>query len=496
MWLVWVSLGRPITVLVLFYTGLVSSIGCEALKTPEEPAVVDLYLAHPHPLEARGQPEGPITLEKAVDIALSNYPAIRAARARVDAASAGVSLAETTYLPRIDLIWQELRSTRNNISGVLFPQPVIPAISGPVSATTSWDSAWGSAGGALVSYEPLDFGLRGAFVDVARAATKQASSEAEVTRLEVATTAAEAFLALIAAQETVRAAQANVERRNIFVQSVHALVNQQLRPGADASRADAELAQAQIQLTRAQQTVTVARATLAEALGLSEGPLSIDPGPLLNLPFQTQVPPLDLTGHPLARSQLAAIEAVRARRNTLDAAYYPRLFLQLAVNGRGSGFDSAGKALDTDEGLLPDRANWAVGVSAVFPLLDYFPIRARRAMEEGNEQAERARLDQLLVNMKGQEARVRATLEAALSVAEKTPVQLKAAEDAHTQTTTRYKNGLGTATEVAETQLLLAQSEIDDAVARIAIWRALAAAARLEGDIAPFLDIVAKTPKR
>ncbi len=478
---------------------LVPLLGCGPLEVSKEPPVAEPPGAPLHPPEPeaeRQSPEGPLTIEKAADIAVNNYPAIQAARARVDAARAGVALANAAYLPRLDLLWQELRSTRNNISGVLFPQPFVPAISGPVSNATSWDSAWGSTAGALLSYEPFDFGLRGATVDVARAATRQASAEADATRLEVAATAAESFLALVAAQETVRAAQANVDRRRVFTRSVHALVDQQLRPGVDASRADAQLAQAQIQFIQAQQTAAVAQATLVEALGLPQGPIAIDPGPLLDLPLEKQVPPLDFTAHPLTLSRLEAIEATRAREKALDSAHYPKVLLQAATNGRGSGFDFAGRTTEEDDGLLPDRGNWAVGVSVVFSPFEHFPLKARRAVEEGNERTEVARLDQLLLELKAQDARVRAALDAALRVVEETPIQRKAAQDAHTQATTRYQTGLGTVTEVAETQQLLAQSEIDDAVARVAVWRALVAAARLQGDIAPLLDVMARTPRR
>jgi outer membrane protein len=478
---------------------LVASLGCVPLEVSREPAVAEPPGATRHPPEPeveRPSPEEPLTIKKAVDIAMNNYPAILAARARVDAAKAGVALANTAYLPRLDLLWQELRSTRNNISGVLFPQPVVPAISGPVSDTTSWDSAWGSAAGALLSYEPFDFGLRGATVDAARASTRQASAEVEATRLEVATTAAETFLTMLAAQETVRAAQANVDRRKVFAQSVHALVDQQLRPGVDASRSDAQLAQAQIQFIQAQQTTAVAQAALIEALGLPQGPLTIDSGPLLDLPIEDQVPPFDFTDHPFTLSRLEAIEAVRAREKALESAFLPRVLLQAGLYGRGSGFDFAGRTLNEDDGLLPDRGNWAVGISFVFSPSDYFPVKARRAAEEGNEREERARLDQLLQGLKAQDARVRAALEAALRVVEQTPIQRKAAQDAHTQATTRYQTGLGTVTEVAETQQLLAQSEIDDAIARVAVWRALVAAARLQGDIAPLLNVMARTPRR
>src|SRR5262249_22758738 len=195
------------------------------------------------------------------------------------------------YLPRTDLLWQENRATRNNVFGLLLPQSVIPPISGPVLGTQSYASTWGSAGGVLFSWEPFDFGLRSANVELARTAMNQAHAGVEVTRLDVATAAADAFLAVLAAEQAVRAAQANVERLQIFAQSVHVLVQQQLRPGADASRADAELAAARNQLIQAQQTITLNQATLAEALGVAGTTVATDPGPLLELPPASALPP-------------------------------------------------------------------------------------------------------------------------------------------------------------------------------------------------------------
>ncbi len=274
-----------------------------------------VYLLQPALLCAQEAPSQPLTLNAAVDLALGNYPAIRAAHAQVDVARAGIDLARTAYLPRTDLLWQENRATRNNIFGLLLPQSVIPSISGPVLGTKSYASTWGSAGGILFSWEPFDFGLRSANVELARTAMNQANAGVEVTRLDVATAAADAFLAVLAAEQAVRAAQANVERLQIFTQSVHILVQNQLRPGADASRADAELAVARNQLIQAQQTVALNQATLAEALGLAGTLVTVDPGPLLALPPTTALPVPDFDSHPLARAQAAAVETVRAREH-------------------------------------------------------------------------------------------------------------------------------------------------------------------------------------
>jgi outer membrane protein TolC len=89
-----------------------------------------------------------------------------------------------------------------------------------------------------------------------------------------------------------------------------------------------------------------------------------------------------------------------------------------------------------------------------------------------------------------QSARTRAILQTARKIAENTPVQLKAANDAMTRARARYDSGLGTLTEVADAQRLLAQAEIDDLLARLAVWRTIAVSARTQGDLEPFLQLV------
>ncbi len=472
---------------------LAMALGACGGTARREVSVLDLLRTQP---PAAPAPQEPVTAAAAVEIALANYPAVRAARARAEAAQAGIDLVDTAYLPRVDLLWQAIRATRNNISGTALPQGVVPGISGPVLPGRSWKSAWGISAGVLVSYEPFDFGLRAASVEIARLVARQAEADVQVTRLETASGAAEAFLAHAAAEQALKAAQANGDRWDVFARSVRALVERELRPGVDASRADAELAAARIQLIQARQLVETSRAALAEALGLADASLKTDPGPLLELPQGAEVPAGDPLGHPLLSRQALGVEGALARQDALDRAWYPRVNLQLSLNDRGSGFGSDGKTLDPEDGLYPDRANWAAGVTLALPAMDLFSLNARRRAEEGFERAERARTDQVFLSLRMQNLRVRSAFEAARQVAENTPVQLKAAQEAHQRARARYDTGLGTLTEVAEAQRLLAQSEIDDALARLSVWRALAAAGRVHGDMRLFLDAVARAAKK
>ncbi len=66
-------------------------------------------------------------------------------------------------------------------------------------------------------------------------------------------------------------------------------------------------------------------------------------------------------------------------------------------------------------------------------------------------------------------------------------MQVAAARAATQQADARYRSGLGTIDEVAEAQRLLTQAEIDDALARLGVWRGLLGVAAAAGDLQPFI---------
>jgi outer membrane protein len=444
--------------------------------------------AFAHPVGAQQlHPSFPITFQQAIQYAIDHYPAIRASMARISAQESGVDLAQTSYLPRLDTSLQINRATRNNVAGLLLPGTSIPSISGPVSDLTSSSSIWGSAGGLWLSWEAFDFGQRGASVDLARVLVTRATANAALTRLDVGVRAADAFLRLAAAQETVRAARANVERQEVFANSVAVLVKNQLRAGADDSRAQAELALARIQLIQAEQAEHVSRAHLAQWLGVVPLDVQIAGAPLVATPPPPPPAIPAVATHPLAEMQMATVESSRAIQHVLGRSYFPRVNFQTAYSLRGTGATATGALLGGAEGLDFATPNWAVGVAATFPIFDWFSLRDRTRIEAHNERAERASYDRVVQELSSQAEQARAEMDGAGRVAETTPIQLASARVLEQQSRARYDAGLATIIEVADSQRLLLQAEVGDAVARLGVWRALVADAAAKGDISELL---------
>ena len=439
---------------------------------------------------AGGQTAQTFTLDQAIAYAAEHYPTVRAAIEQVSATEAGIDVARAAYLPRLDGVWQSNRATVRNVFGQLLPQSVIPAMSGPVLQTAPDGSTWGSAAGALLSWEPIDFGLRSATVAGAEAALTRARASERLTRLDVQRAVAESFLAAVGAQRTVVSAAADLERRRVLATSARVLVDNQLRPGAEASRADAERAAAEIRLIHARAAETVALMQLARLLG-ADGTVAIDAASLLD-----QVPPPGASfnssvAHPLVQVRQAALEDARAQQQVLSRSNLPRVFAQSSVFARGSGAHPDGLLDGGAGGLGFERANWAAGFQLVVPnVFEFSALRARKASAAAAARAQSALYDESVLTITSQQQAAGVMMDAARTVAQNTPVQLEAARQTEAQARARYEAGLASIIEVAEAQSLLAFAETQDQLARVDLWRAAVASASAWGDLSPVLRLV------
>ena len=432
----------------------------------------------------------PLTLQEAVAYA-KKFPSIEASEEQVNAAAAAIRQARTNYLPSVDMLGQINRATRNNVFGLLLPQTAIPNISGPVLGTNNGSNVWGSAVGVLVSWQPFDFGRRRALVRSAQSAQERAELTRKRTQFDVEATTAAAFLTLLASQQTLQAAQAAVDRAQVLVRSVKASVDAQLRPGADLSRADTELDAAETQLMQAEQSVGAAKAAVAEYTRMDVKSIDAIPGSLLQLPEVT-LAQTDLASNPAAKEQAGVVQESESRLRVLQRTYRPTFALQAGAYARGTGALTNGSTLGGWNGLGPNYFNTAAGFTVNFPLLALPSIRAQEAQEAAIGRSASATYRQVLADVQAQLNAAQSTFAQARRIAAETPKEVADAKTGFEQANAQYKAGLTTIVAVAEAQRLLAQAEIDDSLAKLAVWRALLQIQTAQGDISPFLAQASK----
>jgi outer membrane protein TolC len=334
-------------------------------------------------------------------------------------------------------------------------------------------------------------GLRSATVREAEAGVVRARAEEGLTRLAVQDAVGGVFLTVVSAQQALAAAEADVQRREVLARAAHTLADNQLRPGAEASRADAELAAARTRAIQARAALTVGQTTLAKMLGMTDGQVVVNAAKLLAAVAPASAAPVPAPQHPLVQSEQAAVDLARAREMVLRKTDRPRLYLQSSVFARGSGANTDGVLDGGADGLGLERANWAAGVQVVFPnLFDFSILRSRRAAAGALTRVESARYDEAVLTITSQQRAADAMVDAARAVAQNTPIQLTAAQQSEAQARARYDAGLSGITEVAEAQNLLASAEYQDAAARVDVWRALLARAAAQGNLTSLVELL------
>jgi outer membrane protein TolC len=425
-----------------------------------------------------------VKLSEAIERAMRDYPSLRINEEQIKAAAAGIELARTNYLPRLDSIAQVNRATRNNIFGMLMQQQVISGISGPPLDANAGTNVFGSAVGLLGQWEPFDFGLRRAQVGVAESEKRIAEAGLRKTRFEVTVLTADAYMTVLAAAQALRIAELNKARIETIEPVVQSLVDAGLRPGLDASRTAAEKAALESQIIQNRQALEIARVNLAQFV---PGITDVDP-----LRFLSQPPPppseaRSLLDHPSVTEVKMSLEASQARQVALLRTYYPKFNVQATTYARGSGANPDLTTGGFFSGVGPNIYNWGLGFTVTWSLMDLPGIRIKREIEAARNRQEQARLETIERELSTQRARALKQFEGAVQLALNTPNQVKASRDALEQVTARYKAGLIDILQVADAQRALAAAEVEDALARLTMWRAKLSLAMAAGDLSPFV---------
>jgi outer membrane protein TolC len=478
------------TFLTLIYCAVSGTCFQVAFAAGREVAVPDFQFQPIRPTQA-------ITLREAVNIAIRNYPSIAQRQYKLRAALANVTLAKTQYLPNLNWDVQESGVTGNRIASVVMNNvsgfDTVPVDSGPSVSSQSLKPIMNNLEGLNFNWLVVDGGLRHANDDFARADARAARADLKLTLLDVAFGAADAFLTAVAAKQLIRSAQAALDRMQAADLLSRTLVSKGLKPGADAAAWDFDVARAKIKVIKADKEIKLALVDLAEQMGIANTDVDVVCDPVVRSPIEVQpFGPFDLTSHPLALFKTAEVERWKQKVRVLDVAYRPHVWINSSLWGRGSGAQtSINPVHSVAGGVLPQVFNYMIGASLSFPILEYFPLQAERKMALNNELAAKADFDLAMQILEKKDAKARILLAEARRVAEETPLLVQAAKVKEIKTLKRYRVGLANMVVVAEAERELADAEVEDALAQIEVWRSILALAYVQGELKPFLQLVA-----
>lgn len=376
--------------------------------------------------------DAPLTLGRAVDLAVSRNERSAVAETTVAAAEARLRRAKSIILPQVNMIGSYRNDTaavtRNTLStAAVLTQPLFDARAFPL--------------------------LR--FARALRDATRLSADE---SKRVLAFDAADAFIVTLSLEQVLRAARQRREFARTSLEDSRARFEAGLVSSNDVTRAELEMATAERGLAQATGTVQNAYVLLENLLNTPvAGPLQV---PLELLRAAAQSPaaePLVADAQNRRSDILAAraeVRALQAFASEPSARFIPSVLLSAQTR-------------NVNEGSISDRNNDGfVGVTLNWPILDAGVRGAERA--ERTAIARGAELE-LELALRGVEREIRSASvglrseQAALREAE---AALRAAKKNAGETNELYRQGLASALELADANQRLFEAEVAEANAR------------------------------
>jgi outer membrane protein len=393
-------------------------------QTPTQPAPVDL--------------SQPLTLDRAVKIALENQQTLGIARSQLESARARQTSARAQYFPSIAPTF-EYSNQLTTIGGT----------------TGTFDTKVAQIGLRQMIF---DMGKREENVKASRAQVQASQFNIANTRQQIVSDVTTDYYELLRRRELVEVAEAGAERARTNLEATRAFVEAGTSPKKDILQAEADHETAKVNLIQAQNNVRLAASNLKSSMGI----LSMMP---LNIP-NVEVPAPDPT--PDTRSAAEYVNVAFQKRSDLkrDRANIQADRHDVRISEINAGFQVQA---DFTEGyrVYPDTGeNRAFVTSFSYPLFD---AGARRAAV----QQSRAFLEQSQRQLELSRQSIQLEVEQSYLVREESRIRtqaadaaLRAAKENYAAAVASRAEGAGNILDVitAQTQLVTAETNAVQAI--------------------------------
>ncbi len=429
-----------------------------------------------------------LSIKEVLQKVQTNLPQLEALRQQAKATEQNIALAKNTIIPDLNAGYQVNMATFNNITGMSYPGFLLP-ISGPPSLNNKMNFIPGSGVGALVKWNPFTFGQRDAAIERATAQFKQANAAYNEQLFQYQYSAVNIYLEVVYCNQVLKSLQANINRSKVSLEQVLVLAKNGLRPGIDTTQFQAAIVQAEMDYLQTERTCQQKITELTRLTGVETRAENIV---LTDTLFnQSLLTPIDtassINQHPYYQNLEAQKKITEAGLKEIQKSWAPQLDLWGNAYARGSGVDASGN-VDKLQGFGLSRTNLGVGVQLSFPILKYNRVNIEKKQYQSLLQADNARLAQAQLDISKQIETAVMQYEQDIKIANKSPELLKAANNVYEGLRLSYETGLIDFTRLANAQYELQRAEVNNANARLQLWRSLLAIAVAKGNLNLFTE--------
>ena len=426
------------------------------------------------------------SLHELLKQAEANYPLLKSKMLDAKAAQKGISISQSTFIPTLDASYQVNRATYNNITGMIYPQFIIP-ISGPPSTGNNMNGVYGTAASLVLNWQPITFGQRQSQIEYSKANYQSSGFDAQNEIFQHKVKVINAYLDALTATEVVKVLEQNLQRAEANFLLARTLVGTGLKPGVDSMLFKAELSRARIELLNSMKLKNQSIILLSQFVASESDVIVSDTSYFNKLPsIAASADPL---GNPLLTLYNSNTEVSKAKGKMLKRTMMPTLGLWGTTYARGSEIQAGGIIVPRD-GLSFERYNWGVGLQLSIPLLQAARISPQLKQQQYIIMSNEEKLNNVSLELRKQLEIADTTLYSVLAVAKESPVLFESASYSYKSLLSRYQAGLANYADLIQAQYVLIKAETDNKTNFMGVWKALLNKAAISGDLNLFLNQV------
>ena len=388
-----------------------------------------------------------LTLDKAVELALSNHPSLRVASGTQAINEALVGQAQAGFYPQVQGTISKTLRTTNSTS----------QFSGSATSTgrqTNGITTGFNSGSVTLNQLLYDFGTIKSQVETAQFNLQAANSDAETIVQLVVVNVQQAYFGL---QQTQRLVTVNEEAITQFQKHLDLAKGRfkaGIAPKIDVTTAEVDLSNALLNLITAKNNALVARVTLNNAMGIqTTSPYRVqDPGQAE--PYQVSLDEAVARAMQLRPEMISQRAQERAAEAAIKAAqgnFFPTVTSSATYTYSGIEF--------------PLVYNWNVNGTVNVPIFSGFLTKQQVAQARANLLKTKATGDVLRQTILLEVSQALLNLEAARERLKLTAVTVDQAKERLALVEGRYKAGLSNAVEVTDAEVVLVNALANDVVA-------------------------------
>jgi outer membrane protein len=427
-----------------------------------------------------------VTLRDLLKQAEISYPLLRSKALEVQAAQKGIEISRSSFIPSLEASYQLNNATYNNITGMVYPQFIIP-ISGPPSSGNNMRGAYGSAASILFNWQPFTFGQRKAQIDYSRANFLYMTADNQNEIFQHKVKVIFAYLDVLTANELLKVNEKNYLRAETNFSLAKTLVSNGIRPGVDSALFKAEVSRAKIELLNGSKNKQQSLIVLSELVGSDKNIIILDSSYFLKLPSVNISH--DSLNNPLISLFNSNTEVSKARKKILNRTMMPTLGVWGTTYARGSDIQPGG-IVKANDGFSFERYNWGFGLQLSVPLLQVVKVRPQLQQQEFSIRSNEEKLNNISLQLRKQLDIADTSLNNAFAIAKESPVLYESAYYSYKSLLSRYQSGLATYADLIQAQYFLVKAETENKTDFMGVWKALLYEAAIKGDLNIFLNQV------